>query len=96
MCGIDFVFNEIVTVGASNSARVKKWNSADMTLDIAISDTLNFTPGQIVTGQESGAIYAIKSVNTFSVNEEYDDNDVIEEEGRGILDFSERNPFGEF
>lgn len=91
-----YVFNEIVTVGTSNSARVKNWNSADMTLDIAVSDTLKFTPGQIVTGQESGAIYAIKSINTFSVNEEYDDNDVIEEEGRAILDFSEKNPFGDF
>jgi len=86
-----YKFNEVVVGSVSSiTARVKSWNSVTKILEVSNS-TGTFIPGEVVTGQESGAVYNIKGRNlTTNISE----NNVIEDEAQNILDFSEVNPFG--
>lgn len=107
-----YIFNERllfesgVGSGSTQSARVKTWDAATKTLDVASITSLDFKVGDKVTGQESGAIYVIKSINNDTPTgfatalnltaNQYSDNEDIETEADAILDFTERNPFGTF
>jgi len=107
-----YIFNERllfqsgIGAGSTQSARVKTWDAASKTLDVSSITALNFKVGDKVTGQESGAIYIIKSIDTdtptgFATDlnltaRQYADNKDIETEADAILDFTERNPFGTF
>ena len=89
-----FIVNEYIhgSIGLS-SAIVKSWNA--VTGEINISNVSgDFTEGELLTGQESGAVYKLKTVNTDNTVMAYPDNDEIELEADSILDFSEGNPFG--
>lgn len=87
-------YNEIVVGGISSiRARVKSWNSVTKVLEVSNSSG-EFLPGEIITGSDSGASYAIRSQNIGNANDKYQQNDVIEQEAKSILDFSESNPFG--
>lgn len=96
-------FNEQV-IGSITSvkARVKSWNSTSKILEIS-NITGKFKPGENIVGSESGATYAVASINTNNLADPLDktntrgkfaQNDIIEEEADEILDFSEKNPFG--
>jgi hypothetical protein len=89
-----FSLNEIV-VGSisSTTAKVKNWNSSTNNLDIYYISG-SFIPGEIITGQTSASTYVLKSVNIYNDVEKYDDNYQIQLESDKILDFSEKNPFG--
>ena len=94
-------FNEIVIGQRSGlRARVKSWDSDDGTLKVsfvgASSTQPYFYPGETITGQESGAIFSVKSYNQNDIYDKYSQNDEIEEEADLILDFSESNPFGTY
>lgn len=98
-----YIYNEKLTGSISNvKARVKYWNVQTKVLEVS-NITGNFKPGENIIGSESGAVYAIGSINTnnladpldkLNVKGKYAQNDVIEEEADEILDFSEKNPFG--
>jgi hypothetical protein len=89
-----YVFNEIV-VGSSSSvtARVKSWNGITKILELS-KITGSFNSGENLVGQESGATYRIKSLNTDNSNDGFAQNQVIQNEANQIIDFSESNPFG--
>jgi len=89
-----YVFNEIV-VGSSSSvtARVKSWNGITKILELS-KITGSFNSGENLVGQESGATYRIKSLNTDNINDGFAQNQVIQNEANQIIDFSESNPFG--
>ena len=89
-----YVFNEIVegqTSGAT--ARVKEWNATTNKLEIS-GISSNFHNGEQIIGQNSGAKFAIFSVNTDDEVSEFAENDVIQSESDSIIDFTETNPFG--
>jgi len=98
-----YIYNEKLTGSVSNvKARVKSWNANSKILEVS-NITGNFKPGENIVGSESGAIYAIGSINTNNLADPLDklnargkfaQNDIIEEEADEILDFSEQNPFG--
>jgi hypothetical protein len=98
-----YIFNEIIIGNESNSrARVRSWNETTKILEIA-SITDDFIPGELLTGQESGASYVINIINTdnlsdpndpINIKDKYASNNEIELEAKQILDFSESNPFG--
>ena len=89
-----FAYNEVITGSVSgNTARVREWNPTTNTLEIA-NLTGDFLPNDIVQGAESGAIYKVRVVNTDNLVDPYAQNDIIESEADNILDFTERNPFG--
>jgi hypothetical protein len=91
----DYTYNEIVTGGTTGTkARVKKWISSTKELRVSIANG-TFTSGETITGQDSGAVYTLSTVDTDDLIDAYADNDNIQTEADGILDFTQRNPFGE-
>lgn len=89
-----YQFNEVVVGSISSiTARVKSWNSVTKILEVSNSSG-TFIPGEVITGKDSGANYSIRSRNLNTDTTSFGQNDVIEEEARDILDFSETNPFG--
>ena len=98
-------FNEIV-VGtiSSTRARVKRWNVVSYILEVG-SLSGDFVAGDILVGQESGARYPVRIINTdnladpesFESENEEDkqgDNKNIQTEASEVLDQSEDNLFG--
>jgi hypothetical protein len=89
-----YEFNEIVTGSISGTqARVNSWNSITNELEVFII-TGEFKSGEIITGSTSNASYKLNIVNTDNTVDPYAQNDEIEEEADLIIDFSDRNPFG--
>jgi hypothetical protein len=89
-----YQYNEVVVGSISSiTARVKSWNSVTKILEVSNS-TGTFIPGEIVTGNISGANYSIRTRNLNTDVTSFGQNNIIQEEANKILDFSEVNPFG--
>jgi hypothetical protein len=89
-----YQYNEVVVGSISSiTARVKSWNSVTKILEVSNS-TGTFSPGEVITGKDSGAVYSVRSQNLNNVNDAFGQNDLIQKEANKILDFSEVNPFG--
>ena len=89
-----FVFNELVTGSTSGTkARVRTWNTNTNVLELG-NVTGNFKVGETIVGSTSSATHTIFSINNDPVNDGFAQNASIETEADGILDFTERNPFG--
>lgn len=89
-----FIFNETITGSTSGvTGRVKIWNSETNTLELS-NITGDFTLGERIVGDESGASYVVRVVNEDDIVDTFADNDNIEFEADKIVDFSSTNPFG--
>ena len=98
-----YVYNETITGSeSSTTAIVKSWNVVTKVLEVS-NITGTFTPGEELTGSESGAVYTLKTQNTDNLEDandsdnkygKYEDNYNIENEADAIIDFTETNPFG--
>ena len=89
-----YIFDEIVTGSVSGTqARVNSWNSVTNELEV-FTITGEFKSGEIITGSNSNASYKLNTVNTDNKVDPYAQNEEIEEEADLIIDFSDRNPFG--
>tara|TARA_B100000287_G_scaffold103431_1_gene95632 strand:- start:2200 stop:4476 length:2277 start_codon:yes stop_codon:yes gene_type:complete len=89
----DYSVNEVIQgLESGTKGYVRSWNLPNRRLELYSVDG-KFRQGESVVG--IGASYTISNI---SYNEEsgFPDNETIELEADGILDFSERNPFGEF
>jgi hypothetical protein len=53
-----------------------------------------FTDGELLYGEESGAIYILRKQIVDDLVTPYAQNDTLETEADKVLDFSEDNPFG--
>ena len=90
----NYIFNEVVTGETSGTtARVKEWNVDTNTLEISIVDG-DFTPGEIVVGEESKARFMVSVQEKCDLVSGFADNDTIEAEAKDIIDFTQQNPFG--
>ena len=92
-----YIFNEVVTGETSNTtARVKNWNVSTKVLQIAnIAGT--FLDGEVVVGSASSARYTISDLGENPSSEDkYDQNDEIQTESTSIIDFTEKNLFGNY
>ena len=91
----EFEVDELVTqVSTGTSAYVSSWDTANNILKV-IAASGDFTIGETIVG--AAASYRILSTgNDLSSDIPFASNEVIETEADEILDFSERNPFGEF
>ena len=89
-----FTFNEIVTGSSSGTtARVRTWNATTTVLEVG-TVAGEFTIGEDIVGQTSGASYALRVADTQPADDGFADNINIETEADSIIDFSEQNPFG--
>lgn len=93
----DFQIGETVTSLLSDvTATVTNWNPLTRTLTV-INRSGTFIESEFVTGFNSGAQWTIESFSTLEdPNTNYEENKYIEDESDGILDFTEKNPFGEY
>ncbi len=99
-----YIYNEEV-VGSSSSitARVRRWDSTTLLLQLSNASG-PFTPGELIVGQESGASYQIRQLDQTVITEQKEEkniiinhfaqNDDVQIAANDILDFSETNPFG--
>lgn len=91
----DFVFNEVVTGSQSGTtARVRSWNSGSNILDVYNANG-TFVVGENIVGSTSGASHELRLVDIQPQDDGYNDNSNIESEADLIVDFTERNPFGQ-
>jgi hypothetical protein len=91
-----FIFNEIVTGSISGAkARVKTWNKNENILKVGTTDG-TFMPADIIVGSASSARYSIDYIENAKFEDKYEDNDQIEQEADLIVDFTEKNPFGNY
>jgi hypothetical protein len=92
-----FTVGELVTGGTSNTeATVKSWTAATRTLQV-INRTGTFVATETITGDDSNAVWVLGSFDTLNnTNSEYDQNREIEDEADNIINWTEKNPFGEF
>ena len=90
----DFTYNEIVTGSTSGTkARVRTWNTTTNVLELG-NVTGTFTVGETIVGASSSATHTVFSLDNDPADDGYSENDTIELEADGILDFTEKNPFG--
>ena len=89
-----YVYNEIVTGSiSSTTAVVKSWDIVNNILQVS-NITGSFVVGDILVGEESGATHKVRIIEEYNISDNYAENDIIEIEADGIIDFSESNPFG--
>jgi hypothetical protein len=90
----DFKFNEIVRgVSSGTTAYVKDWDADTRILKVSIIGS-NFAIGELIVG--SAATHKVYSINTFDEYDTYSESIEIENEADGIIDFSQKNPFGDY
>tara|TARA_B100000131_G_scaffold184166_1_gene177513 strand:- start:277 stop:1188 length:912 start_codon:yes stop_codon:yes gene_type:complete len=102
-----FTVDEVVAGSVSNAnAKVVSWDTTNYIL-VVYDKTNSFTEGETLTGQTSGASWYLKRssvsgstrTETVYIDNSTDQNivnRVIEVDADSIIDFSEKNPFGEF
>jgi len=77
-------------------AKVKSWDSTTRVLQL-VNRTGNFADEDTITGDDSGAVWEVGSFDTLNnTNSNYDKNRDFEDAGDDIVDWAERNPFGEY
>ena len=93
----DFSVGELITGSQSNTtAEVKSWDDTTGIIQV-INRTGTFVEGESITGDDNGAVWVVDTFDTLNnTNSEYDQNREIEDFADNIIDWSERNPFGEF
>lgn len=94
---LDYEEGETITGSVTGfTAEVSKWDSTTRTLTI-ITRTGTFAEDEFLLGSNSGANWQVESFRTQEdPNTEYDQNKYLQDESDEILDFSEKNPFGEY
>ena len=105
--GIAFTVDEEIAGSVSNAtAKVVSWDTTNNIL-VVYDKTNSYTEGETLTGQTSGASWYIKNSSAAGATRtetvyiqdstgENITNRVIEVDADSIIDFTERNPFGEF
>jgi hypothetical protein len=97
----NYVFNEVVKgVSTGTTAHVADWDYDTRILKVKIASG-SFALGESIVGigttfGGSNSNYKLLSVNTQDEYDPYAENIPIESEADEFLDFSERNPFGDF
>lgn len=90
----NFKFNELVRgVSTGTTAHVKDWDADTKVLKISIANG-NFANGELIVGV--GATHKILSINSDDIYDSYAENIPIENEADSIIDFSQKNPFGNY
>jgi hypothetical protein len=94
---LDYVVGEEVEGSVTGvKAKVARWNSETKTLTV-VNRTGTFIDNETLVGSDSAAEWKVQSFRTQDdPNTDYDQNKYIQDESDDVLDFSEKNPFGEY
>lgn len=93
----DYIIGETVTGALDGvTAEVISWNSMTRQLEI-MNRTGTFEPGELILGSDSDASWTLADFDTINnTNSQYDQNREIEDEADDLIDWGEKNPFGEY
>lgn len=95
----DFIVGEIITSSTTgDTATVKSWNPDTRVLQL-INRKGTFEIDEPLTGDESGAVWLVgtfDTLNNTNSENDFDMNRNIENEADQLVDWAERNPFGEY
>jgi hypothetical protein len=96
----NYKFNENVRgVSTGTTAYVSKWDSVNRKLEVKVTNG-TFAVGETIVGLGTtngySASYKVLSIERDDLYDTYAENIPIENEADNILDFSERNPFGDY
>ena len=75
--------------------KVAEWNEDTRTLSVAYANG-TFNVNEELVGADSNARWSVSSFDTLDMTDSFSENRELEDEADDILDFTERNPFGEF
>jgi hypothetical protein len=90
----DYDYNEVVTGSKTGTTGyVKSWDYVNRVLKLSVVDG-TFARGEAIVG--AAASYKVSTVQTNEFLDAYAENIQIENAADSILDFSQRNPFGEY
>ena len=91
----EYARDEVVEgLNSGTEAYVASWDTANNILQVSVP-TGDFAVGEVIVG--AAASYRVLSIESdVDGDREFAQNDTFEAEATSILDFSERNPFGEF
>ena len=91
----EYARDEVVEgLNSGTEAYVASWDTANNILQVSVP-TGDFAVGEVIVG--AAASYRVLSIESdVDGDREFAQNDTFETEATSILDFSERNPFGEF
>jgi hypothetical protein len=90
----DYDYNEVVTgTKTGTTAYVKSWDALNRVLKLSVVDGV-FALGESIVG--AAASYRVLSIKNNEFLDAYAQNIEIEEESDLIIDFSQKNPFGEY
>jgi Virus neck protein len=90
----DYDYNEVVTGSRTGTTGyVKSWDYANRILKLSVVDG-TFAKGEAIIG--IGASYKVSTIQTNEFLDAYAENIEIEMAADNILDFSQKNPFGEY
>ena len=83
-------------LNSATIAEVADWNGVTNVLEV-MNRTGNFLDGDMIRGVESNAIYTLGTFSTIdNQSTEWDQNAAIEDGADDLIDWGEKNPFGEF
>lgn len=89
-----FSYGEVITGQSTlSTAFVTSWNASSLTLT-ARNISNDFQVGELIVDNE-GSAYRLNTIDYDDTEDEFNTGDVIQIESDGILDFTEKNPFGE-
>jgi hypothetical protein len=90
----DYTYNEVVTgTKSGTTAYVKSWDANSRILKVSVVDG-GFALGESLVG--IAASYKISSIQTNEFLDAFAQNIEIETESDTLVDFSQKNPFGEY
>ena len=91
----EYARDEVVEgLNSGTEAYVASWDTVNNVLQVSVP-TGDFAVGEVIVG--AAASYRVLSIESdVDGDREFAQNDTFETEATSILDFSERNPFGEF
>jgi len=90
----DYDYNEVVTgARTGTTGYVRSWDATNRVLKVSIVDG-TFAKGEAIVG--AAASYKVSTIQTNEFLDFYAENVQIENAADNIIDFSQRNPFGEY
>ena len=92
----EMVIGSITGITAMVNQWVPRESYIELSSPISTADYSTYQIGETLTGQDSGFSINISSFDELDMKDAYAQNIEFETIGDGILDFTERNPFGEF
>ena len=75
--------------------KVAEWDEDTRTLSVAYANG-TFDVNEELVGADSNARWSVSSFDTLDMTDSFSENRQLEDEADDILDFTEKNPFGEF